>query len=371
MLILFLFLAFDELICVVDREPITKEELSYVSTFYPGVDYEALLDKIINDKVIQYLAEEETLQVAEEEVTRMRDELALNAPGLASLLGEDEYLNEIYNEQIEVQIYTNKLMSVKLRGKLRTSPTEVHKFYQERKDSLVMPETVTFEKIQVPVLSEEDNRLLQKAKKILAEYKSGVDFVSLVKKYSEDPSTVPYGGKLGRLAPSDLPPHLAGVLNLSEKEAGIFESPTGYHIIRVDERRGINLVISQILLKFNFKEEEVKTAEERALKLKKEWVSEDSNFAYPTETVGPLPVSAIPPGLFSLIDTMDVGQVTDPVLEGLYFHLFKVVGREESRTPELSEIKDRLSNLMVQQKMMKLLNEWIEAEKRHIFIKKI
>jgi parvulin-like peptidyl-prolyl isomerase len=371
MLIIFLFLAFDELVCVVDRDPVTKEELSYVSTFYPGVSYESLLDKVINDKVIQYLAEEETLKVSEEEISRMREELALSTPGLASLIGEDEYLNEIYNEQIKVQIYTNKLMSVKFRGRLRASPTEIQKFYQDRKDSLIMPETVLLEKIQVPVLTEDDNRLLERAEKILAEYKNGVDFATLAKRYSDDASTAQYGGRLGKLAPNDLPPHLAGVLELKEGEAGNFESPTGYHIIKLDERQGINLVISQIFIKFDFKEEEIKTAEERALKIKDKWALEDSNFSSPIETVGPLPVPALPPAIFSLIDTMDLGQVSEPILEGMYFHIFKAKERQGSRTPELSEIKDRLSSLLMQQKMMKLLNEWLEVEKKHIFIKKI
>jgi peptidyl-prolyl cis-trans isomerase SurA len=370
MLILCLFLAFDELICVVDREPITKGELSYISTFYPGVGYDDLIDKMINDKVVQYLAEEETLKVSAEEISKMKNELILNTPGLASLL-EDEYLNEIYDEQIKVQIYTNKLMGVKFRERMRISPAEVHKFYQARKDSLIIPETVTLEKIQVTVLPEDDNRLLERAEKILAEYKSGVDFVSLVKKYTDDVSTIPYGGKLGELAPNDIPPHLTGILELKEGEAGIFESPTGYHIIKLDKRKGMNLEISQILLEFNFKEEEIKTAEKRALEMKKQWGVEDSVFSYKIETVGPLPIRSLPPAIISLIDTMDIGQVSDPILEGMHFHMFRVGERRKSRIPELSEIKDRLSSVMMQQKMMKLLNEWLETEKKYIFIKKI
>lgn len=370
MIILFLFLAFDELICVVDREPITKEELSYISTFYPGVGYDGLLDKMINDKVMQYLAEEETLKVSEEEIFRMRDDLVLNTPGLASLL-EDKYLNEVYNEQIKVQLYTNKLMSVKFRGRLRVSPAEIHKFYQNHKDSLVMPETITLEKIQVPVLLQGNNRLLKKAEEILAEYKEGKDFTSLVKRYSDDVSTKMYGGKLGELAPSDIPPHLAGVLELEEGEAGIFESPTGYHIIRLDERQGINIFLSQILLEFDFKEEEVKKAEKRALEIKGKWSLGDTNFSYEIETVGPFPLRALPPAVSSLIDTMDLGQISAPVLEGMYFHLFRVKDRGEVRTPEFSEIKDRLSSMLMQRKMMILLNEWLESEKKHIFIKKI
>ncbi len=370
MLILCLFLAFDELICVVDQEPITKGELNYTSTFYPGVGYDDLLDKMINDKVILYLAEEDTLEVSEEEISQMKEELISNAPGLASLL-EDEYLNEIYNEQIKVQIYTNKLMGVKFRERLRVSPTEVHKFYEARRDSLIMPEAVTLEKIQVPVLPQDDNRLLERAEEVLSEYKKGGDFASLVRKYSDDVATIPYGGKLGGLFASDLPPHLVGVLELKEGEAGIFESPAGYHIIKLDERQGMKLEISQILLEFDFKEEEVRTAEKRALEVKKQWDAGDSILSYEIETVGPLPVRALPPAVVSLIDTMDLGQISDPILEGMHFHMFRVRDREESKIPELSEIKDRLSSVMMQQKMMKLLDEWLEAEKKHIFIKKI
>lgn len=370
MLILFLFLAFDELVCVVDREPITKEEINYLATFYPGVGYEQLLDKMINDKVIQLLAEEETLKVSDEEISQMKSELALKTPGLTALL-ENDYLNKIYNEQIEVQLYTNQLMSKKFRGKLRVSPAELHKFYQNRKDSLVMPETITLEKIQVPVLQSGENRLLERAERILAEYERGENFAELVRKYSDDAASIPYGGRLGKLAPSDLPPHLSGVIELEEGEAGIFESPTGYHIIKLDERQGIDMVISQILLEFDFKEGEIEAAEKRALEIKKKWSVPDSDYSDMAETVGPVPVRALSPAIHTLIDTMDLGEVSNPILEGMHFHLFRIEDRKQSRIPDFSEIKDRLSNMLMQQKMMDLLSEWLEAEKKHIFIKKL
>lgn len=68
---------------------------------------------------------------------------------------------------------------------------------------------------------------------------------------------------------------------------------------------------------------------------------------------------------------MDLGQISSPILEGMNFHLFKVKEREESRVPEFSDIKDRLSSMLMQRKMMKLLNEWLEEERKHIFIKKL
>jgi parvulin-like peptidyl-prolyl isomerase len=369
-LIFCLFLAFDELACIVDREPITREEIKYISMFYPGIDYYSLMDRIINNKIIEHLAEAETLKVSEEEVTTMKEEILSNNPGLASMI-TDEYLNKLYTEQVRIQIYTNKLLGTRFRERLRVSPSEIQNFYLKNKDSLKIPKAVTFEKIQIPVLLPENNRLLTKAENILAEYKKGADFTSLVNKYSDDIFTIPYGGKLGKLAPNEIPPYLAGLLELKVGDAGIFESPSGYHIIKLEEREGMNLVLSQILLEFKFKEAEIKSAEKRILKTKKQWEIGDSTLADKIETIGPLPIQALPPGLVSLIDSLKSEQISDPILEGMNFHLIKIKEKQENRVPELSEIKEQLNSLLVHQKMMNLIDELLEKEKQHIFIKRI
>ncbi len=369
-LIFCLFLAFDELACVIDREPITKEEIKYISIFYPGVSYYEMIDRIINNKIMEHLAEAETLEVSEEEIATMKEGLMSNNPGIASMI-TDDYIDKLYTEQIRIQIYSNKLLGTRFREKLKVSPTEIQNFYQNHKDSLILPESVTFEKMQIPVLTPENNRLLKKAENILTEYKKGADFTSLVKKYSDDVLTIPYGGKLGKLAPNEIPPYLAGLLELGEGEAGIFESPSGYHIIKLEEREGMDLVLSQILLQFKFKEGEIKSAEKRTLGIKKQWETGDSTFADKIETIGPLPIQALPPGLYSLLDTLETEQISDPILEGMNFHLIKIKERQKNRIPELSEIKDRLNGLLVQQKMVNLIDELLEKERKHIFIKKI
>lgn len=371
-LIFCLFLAFDELVCIVDREAITKEEIVYISLFYPGVGYEDIIEKVINTKIIEYIAQEETLTVSKEEISQMKDEITANNPGVVSLLSND-YITKLYDEQIKVQILTNKLISTKFRGRLRVSPAEIQKFYRKHRDSFMIPELITFERLQIPVYSSDDkNPSLNKAKKILSEYKEGSDFASLAKKYSDDFASIPYGGRLGTFAPQDIPSHLAGVLELKEGEAEIFESPTGYHIIKLDKREGINLSISQIQLEFKFKEEDIKSAENRALQIKREWLSEeDTTFSYKTELIGPLPIQTTTPALIALTDTMKIGQISDPILEGTKFHLLRLKEREKNRIPEFSEIKDKLSNVIMQQKMMNLIDEWLEKEKTHIFIKRI
>jgi peptidyl-prolyl cis-trans isomerase SurA len=371
LLFLCLFSAFDELACVVGREPITKEEITYLSIFYPGVGYDDLVEKAINSKVIEYIALEETLTVNQEEISQMKDEILANTPGIAGLL-ENDFVNKLYDEQVRAQILTNKLIGLKFREKLKVSPAEIQKFYQNHKDSFMIPKTVTISKIQTPILSPENNYLLSKAQKILDEYKEGTKFPSLVNEYSDDAATIPYGGKLGKFTPTDIPPHLIGVLELKEGEAEIFESPTGYHIIKLDKREGLSLSLSQILLQYTFSEEKIRTAEEKALEIRKHWSSgTDSAFSDQIEVIGPIPIQALTPVLASLVDTMKTGQISEPILEGNILHLLKIKSKDENRIPEFSEIKDRLSGALMQQKMMKLIDEWLKKEKEHIFIKKI
>jgi len=371
LLFLCLLSAFDELVCVVEREPITKEEITYIAMFYPGVGYDDLLDKVINNKVIEHIAEAETLKVSEEEISQMKNEITTNTPGIAALLTND-YVNKLYHEQVKVQILTNKLIGIKFRERLKVSPAEIQRFYQNHKDSFRIPKIVTIGKIQIPILSPDDNYLLDKAKKVLTEYERGADFSSLVKKYSDDVATIPYEGKLGKFTPNDIPPHLTGVLELKEGGAEIFESPTGYHIIKLDKREGINLNLSQILLEYTFNEEEIKSAEKKALQIRKQWSSgTDTTFFDEIELIGPVPIQALSPGLATMIDTMKVGQISEPLLEGNNFHLLKINSKDKNRIPEFSEIKDRLSGTLMQQKMIQLIDEWLEKEKEHIFIKKI
>jgi parvulin-like peptidyl-prolyl isomerase len=368
-LVLCLFLAFDELACVIDREPMTREEIKYLSMFYPGVDYYSLVDRVINNKIMEHLAEAETLKVSDEEIATMKEEILSNNPGLSSLIADD-YLDNLFTEQIRTQIYSNKLLGTRFRERLRVSPSEIQNFYLRHKDSLRIPESVTFEKLQIPVLAPENNRLLKKAENILAEYKKGSDFASLVRKYSDDIFTIPYGGKLGKLAPDEIPPYLAGLLELKEGEARIFESPAGYHIIKLEGLEGMHLVLSQILLQFKFKEEEIKSAEKRALKMKKQWISGDSTLADKIETIGPLAIQALTPELSSLVDSLEIGQISNPILEGMNFYLIRIKERQKDRIPELSEIKDRLNGLLMQQKMVSLIDGLLEKERKYIFIKK-
>ncbi|MEA1912800.1 MAG: peptidylprolyl isomerase [candidate division WOR-3 bacterium] len=368
--IFLLFLSFDKLVCIVDKTPVTEQEINYLSQLYPGRDPGALLDKMIMNRLIVKSASEETIAVSDEEVASEKKRLLENVPAFRTLLA-DPYIDSLYTEELRIQGYTTKLIQYKFRSRLQTSPIEVENFYKNYKDSLALPETVTLEQLRVPVIPEEKDRFLFSAKKILSEYQSGKDFASLANKYSEDPASKFIGGELGSFKFQDLPQYFSGVLNLSEGEADIFKSPMGYHIVKVNKRGPGLLDLAHIFLKFDFTEKELTRGKDRAMKIREAWFQGDSTLNDQITQMGTIPIQSLGYLLSSVIDTIDVSKISQPLFEGDNFYLLRITDKQKGRIPTFSEVKDNIRNLLLQEKMQKILQEWSREAKEHIYVKKL
>ncbi len=370
MLLFLFFLSFDKLVAVVETKGITKQEVKYLSRLYPNVNDEELLDKMVMGRVIVSVARKETLAVSDEEVNSAKMRLLEGIPDLQDMLSHP-YIDSIYNEELRIQIYTRKLIQNKFKGRIQISPSSVRNFYENYKDSLALPSSVTLEKLDIPVVPEEDNKLLKLAKRIISEYREGTDFAVLAKKYSDDPATKYIGGKLGVLKPEDLPQYLSGVLQIPEGEVGLFESPRGYHLVRLNRSdiRGIEL--EHIFLQFNFKEEELNVALKRAIEVRESWESGDSTLNERIVLMGTIPVKTLGYPLSAEIDALNEGEISHPILEGGKFHLLRAVWKTEGGIPPFSEVKENLRNILYQRMMDKALYSWYEEIKEKVYLKKL
>jgi peptidyl-prolyl cis-trans isomerase C len=124
---------------------------------------------------------------------------------------------------------------------------ELKKYYKENEKEFQLPEEIKVRHIFVAVAKdaapEAKEKARAKAEGLLARLKKGEDFAKLAVESSEDSSSAPKGGEIGTISPG-------GSVDAFEKAAfalkagelsDVVESPYGFHIIRVDERKAPRL----------------------------------------------------------------------------------------------------------------------------------
>jgi parvulin-like peptidyl-prolyl isomerase len=370
MLIFLLFFSFDELVAIVENRAITEQEVAYLSRLYPGMSDEELLDRMIMGRVILSVAKEETIVVNDEEVRDEKERVIQSMPGLQAMISHP-YIDSLYTEELRMQIYMRKLIQSKFQGKINISPTSVKDFYEENNDSFSFPSTVTLERLDVPVIPDENNRLSKKAQDIISQFKKGVNFGVLAREYSDDAATKYIGGKLGKFKPEDLPPYFMGVLQIPEGDVELFESPRGYHIVHLKESDINGIELEHILLDYKFEEEELNRGFRRANEFKDRWMSGDSSLNNLIEHMGTVPIKALGYPLYNVIDTLDVGEISEPILEGSKFHLLRVAEKTESTIPPFSEVKDRIRDLLYQREMDKKFRDWFANIEGRAYLKRL
>jgi parvulin-like peptidyl-prolyl isomerase len=143
-------------------------------------------------------------------------------------------------DQYLAQEYIGKVVA----ADIAVPEQELKKYYQEHEKDFLLPGSVKARHIFIDaakdVAPEVKSKARAKAEEVLTRLRKGEDFSKLAKEFSLDTETSANGGELGWISP--------GKTNSEEFEKALFalkagetgdivETPFGFHIIRVDERR--------------------------------------------------------------------------------------------------------------------------------------
>ncbi|HMK49183.1 MAG TPA: peptidylprolyl isomerase [Thermodesulfovibrionales bacterium] len=137
----------------------------------------------------------------------------------------------------------NEYIKREVTGKIVIPEDEKKKYYEAHKQEFGMPETVRARHILIRTeqnASEEDKKKAkQKAEDVLRRLHAGEDFAKVASEVSEDPSTKAAGGDLGFFPRGSMVKSFEdAAFSLKPGEiSGIVESPYGYHIIKVEEKK--------------------------------------------------------------------------------------------------------------------------------------
>jgi peptidyl-prolyl cis-trans isomerase SurA len=352
---------------------------------------------MIEEKLLYAQAALDSIIISDEEVNASLEN-QLNY--FISQYGSQEKLEQVYGMTIdkikrELRDEVRKsLMSNRVQQKhfsqIDVTRREVEEFYNTYKDSLALiPEK--FELAHIFINPQKGERLKAKAREfaesLLDSIKNGGDFAALAKKYSDDPGSAAKGGELGFVKRGVFFPEFeAAAFQLEEGELSeVVESPVGFHIIQMLERRGESIKTRHILIKVKSDDEADLRAIEQLNEIRDSLMQGEKSFEYfarkysdDQETakmggkLGTFEVSQLDKTLRDRVYGMSIGEISFPKRleldnKSYGYHIIKVVNRTPEHKATLEGDYEELKRLAMYHKRQKLYKEWINELKDKIY----
>lgn len=396
----------DKVAAIVDNEIISQGELDFQTALFasqrkvdintPGLK-EKILNSMIEDKLVYAQAKLDSIEVTDDEVNQ-RIDYQINS--FIQQYGSKEKVEQVYGmtvEKIKRELKDDvrknlmvQMLQQKKFGNTEASRREVEEFYSLYKDSLgVIPEKLKISHIYINPKASDDSKkkYYQLAQSLLDSIKNGADFGTLSIKYSEDPGSAASGGDLGFVKKGVFYAEFeSAAFDLQPGElSAVVESPVGFHIIQLLERRGESIHTRHILIKIKADDQ----ADLRAIQLLTDLrdsimqdVSKFKTFAVKysqdKETapfggdLGTYYINQLDKNLLEIVSKMKQGEVSFPrrieYSVGNYgYHIVYLEEKIPQHPANLEIDYAELKKLADEQKKQKKYESWMAELKSQIF----
>ena len=409
----------DQVVAIVGGKPIKQSDVEnqYLTYRLNGGpvrgDMECLMfEELLTQKLLINQAEVDSLVVEPGEVEMV---LERNFDYWLQRGISQEALEEYYNKSIyeikadlRIELFDQKLaekMQYNITENVKITPSEVRSFYNRlHRDSipLIQGQSEVAQIVMYPPYSEEAisevrQELLDLRRRII----SGDRFDALARLYSEEPGAAISGGDLGFQSKGALDPEFARAawaLKNKGDVSRIVVSKFGYHIIQLQDKRGDQVHVRHIIKTPKPNPEAIATATSRldslVQRIRKEelsWnaaafrYSEDEKTRFngglminPNED-SPLFQSTLfemtqfEKADFDVIQNLKIGEISEPYQSRDEKNriVYKIVKLKERSDPHRANLKDDysfLQNLALNEKMQKIIQEWVDEKIEYSYI---
>lgn len=368
-----------------------------------------IIQDILNTKLLISQADLDSVVVTPLEI---EDILQNKVDYILGLMNNDvELFRSTYGKSVQevkesfrddlVKQETAKKMQQQIISTIRITPSEVLNYFESiPEDSLPFfnSEVEVGEIVYYPVANEgEKNR----AKQYLVEIKELIEegeatFEEMAKKYSDDRGSATLGGNLGwQKRGTFVPEFEAAAYNLDENELSeIVESPFGYHLIRLEKRRGNSILTKHILITPDITEKDIAigklkmdsivnllrtdsiTFEYAVSKFSDENIQSYNNggrMINPSTGKTFFETQELEPDVFFAIDTIEVEDITEPVLfsdprNGYFYRIMKLFSRTPPHRADISLDYSRVKEAALSQRREKYISQWVTKTLQHSYI---
>lgn len=290
----------DRIVAVVNREVITQSELDEAAqalkkarladpaalspTGEPGDPHSNLqrdlLNQMIEQKLFQQEAKKSGIRVSDAELDlALKDIEERNRfpsrEALKQAVTQENVPWEKYVEDLRNQLTILKLMNRAIDSNLLITDTEVRAYYDAHPEAFRLPEQIRLKQILIRIPEGAPTEVIeqkrQRAEQVLAEARTGEEFIQLVEKYS-DGSERRAGGDLGAFKKGDLTPEIDRVIfSLKDGDVSpVIQTGLGFHLFKVQVPSDLQ---KQPFEKVK-KEIEEKLLNEKRTALRQKWVDE-------------------------------------------------------------------------------------------------
>ncbi|MCG6913346.1 peptidylprolyl isomerase [bacterium BMS3Abin03] len=396
----------DKIVAVVDNEIILQSELDFQTNIYArqrGIDpnkpglKKQILNSMIEDKLVYAQSELDSTEVTEDEISQRID---YQIQVFQQQYGSIQKIEELYGMSIEKikrelrddvrkNLMIQKLQQTKF-GDVEATRREVEEFFNNFKDSIgVIPEKLTIYHIfkNPKANSQVKKKARELAEALLDSLKAGADFATLAKKYSDDPGSASQGGDLGFVKRGMFYPEFeAAAFSLNVNEiSGVVESPVGFHIIQLLERRGESIHTRHILIKIEPDENADLEAIQFLTDLRDSVVNGDATFQdlakrYSDDketapfggSLGTFYLNQLDKNLLDIVSKLKEGEISFPkrleYAPGTYgYHIVYLEKRIPQHPASLEEDYAQLKQLASEYKKQKKYEEWMKDLKKKIY----
>lgn len=403
----------DGVAAVVEGEPIFESEVEeqlYLFLLQTGMRPDSsksqemrleILNRLIDEKLIVQEAERVGVTVPDAEIEAQVDaaidEAKQRLGGEAGFQTElaregtsEAQLRERYRAEIQRQALANQLLRRQLNLDLEVSPVEAEAYFTEHRDEFPMrPAEFRLALIQIPIEPEEAElaKARKRAEDALARVKKGESFTRVAQEVSEDPATKNSGGDLGFFGKGQLEPLFEQkAFSMAPGEISeIILTPFGFHIIRVEEVDSTKDEVHarHMLFRVPITAADQQRAEQRADSVYRKaiggedfasLITQYSSYGGPQGgggDLGFLPASDFSPDIKVVLDTLQIGNISPPMVSPQGYVIFRMLDKRPEREYELAEIKDDLPEFVRRLKLQNQYEDWVASlrKKAHIEIK--
>jgi peptidyl-prolyl cis-trans isomerase SurA len=355
------------------------------------------LDVLINERLVMLKAIEDSITVSEDEIA---ERMEYQIQSMTQQFGSERRIEEVYGmsmakirrefrDEIRKQLLSERISQQKFTA-LKVSSKDVQDFYKVFADSIapVPPQCEIFHIVKnVDPSASAKEKTLALAKKLRDSLVAGGDFAAFAKKYSNDPGSAASGGDLGMVERGKFIAEfekVAYALQVGEISFPV-ETPFGFHVIQLLDKRENAIKTRHILLKLGQTEDDAARTksflDSFRMRVAKGESFEDLAKLYSDDTdtkafgglLGRIEVSKLPPDLRGKIEKMKDGEITEPMIynaPGSTKSAFNIVLRKKL-VPEhkISYDEDfkRLEQMAMMQKRAKFYETWIQELRKNIY----